>query len=237
MLTGCGGSDSSNTASGGSGGSSGAGGSASGGVGASAGSGGASGSAGSAGASGSAGTAGNAGAAGGGGLSCVQPTPGCTITDDNILGPFYSPGAPERTDIRDGQTGERVVVRGTVYGCDCKTPLANAIVDVWQANSTGAYDNVGFVLRGTMKTDSQGRYEYTTILPGFYLNGANYRPRHIHYKVSHPSGLPLTTQLYFEGDPNFGTDAFWKPGLIKALVPDSDSQGKLLRCEFDIVLG
>ncbi|MEZ4219859.1 MAG: hypothetical protein R3B13_02950 [Polyangiaceae bacterium] len=181
------------------------------------------------------GAAGSAGAAGGSSM-CTQPTPGCIVTDDNILGPFYSAGAPERADLRDGQAGQRLVVSGRVYGCDCQTPLPNAVVDVWQANAAGAYDNVGYVLRGIVRTDATGRYEFTTILPGFYLNGADYRPRHIHFKVSHPQGVALTTQLYFEGDPNFGTDPFWKPGLIKKLTQDNDAEGALMRCEFDVVL-
>jgi catechol 1,2-dioxygenase len=155
------------------------------------------------------------------------------ITDDNILGPFYKADAPFKSDLTDGQVGTGLIVSGTVYCSDCVTPLANAIVDVWQANDSGAYDSVGFVLRGRMETNAEGKYEYASILPGFYLNGAQYRPRHIHYKVSHPQGTALTTQLYFEGDPYIPIDPFVKPGLIKPLVQD----GAIYRCNFDVVLG
>ncbi len=161
------------------------------------------------------------------------PTPGCIITDDNILGPFYKAGAPFKTDLTDGSVGTPLLVSGTVYGCDCVTPLADAVVDVWQADDGGAYDAVGYVLRGQMKTGTDGKYAYSTILPGFYLNGAQYRPRHIHYKVSHPSGIALTTQLYFEGDPYIPIDPFVKPGLVKQLTQDS---GAVYHCTFDIVL-
>lgn len=179
---------------------------------------------------GSAGTAGQAGA--GGGL-CGQPTPGCLITDDNILGPFYKADAPFKADLTDGSVGTPLIVSGTVYCSDCVTPLANAVVDVWQANDSGIYDSVGYVLRGKMETNADGKYEYASILPGFYLNGAQYRPRHIHYKVSHPQGTALTTQLYFQGDPYIDIDPFVKPSLVKPLT----QQGPLYHCNFDIVLG
>jgi catechol 1,2-dioxygenase len=182
---------------------------------------------------GSAGMAGSAGVAGAGGGQCGVPTPGCFITDDNILGPFYKADAPFKADLTDGSVGTPLIVSGTVYCSDCVTPLANAIVDVWQANDSGIYDSVGYVLRGRMETNAEGKYEYASILPGFYLNGAQYRPRHIHYKVSHAQGAALTTQLYFEGDPYIPIDPFVKPGLIRPLV----QQGSIQHCTFDIVLG
>lgn len=189
--------------------------------------------------SGAVGPGGSAGA-GGGSRECSlgTPTPGCKITDDNILGPFYKADAPFREDITEGELGTGLVVEGTVYGCDCATPLAEAIVDVWQANDAGAYDNVGYVLRGRVKTGSDGRYRVETILPGWYLNGATYRPRHIHYKVSHPDGTALTTQLYFEGDPYIPDDAFVKPSLIRPLTEEpAPDGGKQYRVTFDVVLG
>lgn len=187
---------------------------------------------------GQAGSAGSAGSAGAGGQSCkLVPTAGCKITDDNILGPYYKADAPFRDDITEGQAGTALVVQGTVYDCDCATPLAGATVDIWQANDSGAYDMVGYVLRGRVQTDAQGHYQYKTILPGFYLNGATYRPRHIHYKVSHPQGIALTTQLYFEGDPYIPVDAFVKQSLVMPVSEETTPSGqKLLHMTFDVVL-
>ncbi|MBE7485012.1 MAG: dioxygenase [Polyangiaceae bacterium] len=178
------------------------------------------------------------GGTGGNVASCkLTPTPGCKITDDNILGPYYKADAPFRADITDGKPGTLLRVSGTVYGCDCVTPLADAEVDIWQADDAGAYDNTGYVLRGRMKTDAQGRYELTTILPGLYLNGSTYRPRHIHYKVSHPEGTSLTTQLYFQGDPWIASDAFVKDSLIMPLVESIGPSGaKEYSVTFDVVL-
>lgn len=196
--------------------------------------------AGAAGAAGSGGSAGGGGSAGSGGLlecKLTGPTPGCLVTEDNILGPYYKAGAPFRNDIRDGAVGEQLVIAGTVYGCDCTTPLAGAEVDVWQADGQGAYDNVGWVLRGRAVTDAFGRYEFASVLPGFYLNGATYRPRHVHYKVSHADGVPLTTQLYFENDPYIPTDPFVRPSLVQPLVVEPTPEGgQLYRVSFDIVL-
>jgi hypothetical protein len=43
--------------------------------------------------------------------------------------------------------------------------------------------------------------------PGKYPNGSNYRPSHIHFKITPPGFDTLTTQLYFEGDPYIEGDA------------------------------
>ncbi len=188
---------------------------------------------------GGAGGMGQGGAGGGNPLADCKmrgPTDGCYITEDNILGPFYKAGAPFEDDLADGLDGDLMLIQGTVFGCDCVTPLAGAVVDVWQADAEGAYDNDGFILRGKIETDEDGKYSFVTVKPGWYLNGAQYRPAHIHYKVSHKDGMALTTQLYFEGDPYIPIDPFVKDSLVIPLSPGDVGGAEGLLGTFDIVL-
>ena len=154
------------------------------------------------------------------------PTPTCMETEDNIEGPYYRAAAPFRSDLRTGvDKGILLTLRGRVYGVGCAVPLTDAVVDVWQADSDGHYDNDGslmvpasdFRLRGRTKVDAKGYFEVKTIIPGRYLNGAQYRPAHIHVKVSSAGHRLLTTQLYFEGDPFNDKDSFIKKPLIMKL--------------------
>jgi catechol 1,2-dioxygenase len=141
---------------------------------------------------------------GGGAATDLSPTPACEETEDQILGPFYRDGAPMRATLTGPGGGEALVVRGVVLGTGAAcTPLAGALLDVWHADAGGAYDNTtpDFGWRGRLLTDASGAYTLTTILPGRYLNGDTYRPRHIHLTISADGHAPLTTQLYFEGDP------------------------------------
>jgi protocatechuate 3,4-dioxygenase beta subunit len=164
---------------------------------------------------------------------CRAPGNACSATADNILGPFYKPGAPFRNDLTTGTSvSKRLEVSGRVVGCDCETPLVGALVDIWQADESGVYDNAGYVLRGRMQTDAEGVYRYTSVLPGVYLNGSQYRPKHIHYMVSHPSAAGLVTQLYFEGDPYLTRDPYVKDALVMPLFEDSG----ISRVTFDVVL-
>lgn len=197
------------------------------------------------GSAGSGGTAGNAGTTGGAGGSagsslddagaCELPAD-CAVTEDNIEGPFYKAGAPlspnATANLRSGVAGDPLQVRGVIYSADCVTPLRGAIVDVWQADEDGEYDNTGFTLRARMRTDACGRYQFDSILPGNYDN----RPRHIHYKVSHPDGRSLTTQLYFAGEQFNDTDPFIKDSLIKPLTEIDTPTGRIRSCHFDVVL-
>lgn len=188
------------------------------------------GSAGEAGGTGSSGSAGNAAEGGSGGGT--EPTCGET-TAPNIEGPFFKVDSPERSDLREaGTAGTLLKISGTVYGPDCQ-PLAGALLDFWQADETGAYDNVTYGYRGHQYADARGRYELETILPGRYLNGATYRPAHIHVKAAGAGTMLLTTQLYFEGDPYNETDPFIDPSLIMSL--DEEPSG-LLVASFDFVL-
>jgi len=156
----------------------------------------------------------------GGGSS--GPTPSCEETADDIEGPYYKPGAPELVPNDEGRAllspeepGERIVLEGRVLGGDC-APLADAELDLWHADAAGTYDLKGFVLRGRFRTASDGRFAIDTVLPGRYLNGATYRPRHLHLKVRAKGHAELTTQLYFPGDPYNTTDPFFDERLLVA---------------------
>lgn len=150
----------------------------------------------------------------------------CGLTDSNLEGPFYRSGAPLRSVLASGLPGVPLVVRGHVLaGCRA----APAELDVWQANTTGDYDNAGFTLRGRMRTDDDGAFRFETIVPGHYLNGPQYRPAHIHVKVRTPGRPELTTQLYFQGDPYNAIDPWYLPSL--ELRPRERSHG--LHATFD----
>jgi catechol 1,2-dioxygenase len=180
----------------------------------------------------------------------------CAPTAADVLGPFYRGGAPARAKLADaGEPGEILVVSGTVYAPDCRTPLAGALLDVWQADSKGLYDidkpstlaeREPLRLRGRLLTDAQGRYEIETIMPGRYpippgLPGlerfaGRTRPAHIHFIVMHPMFGPLTTQLYFRGDPHLGDDPWAKASLAIALEAIAMGATARRQGRFDIVL-
>jgi protocatechuate 3,4-dioxygenase beta subunit len=84
--------------------------------------------------------------------------------------------------------------------------VERALIDFWQADDRGNYDNDGYRLRGHQFTDGQGRYELTTVVPGVYPG----RTRHIHVKVQAPDGPVLTTQLYFPGEAQNESDGIFQ---------------------------
>ena len=113
----------------------------------------------------------------------LTPTPACDDGDDptpqQTEGPYYTPDTPERKDLlEDGVSGDRLVLTGTVLATNCK-PVGKALLDFWQADGDGQYDNEGYRLRGHQFTDSRGRFTLTTVVPGLYPG----RTRHIHVKV------------------------------------------------------
>lgn len=132
----------------------------------------------------------------------------CQTTDD-ILGPFYRRGAPVRSDLTyDGQEGDQVLVFGKVYSDDCTTVLKDAKVEIWFADNNGDYDNDSdeYRNRGTQVTEENGEYEFKGILPGRYLNGSQYRPSHMHFRVTANGYAELISQIYFTGDPYISKD-------------------------------
>src|SRR5258708_6618441 len=95
----------------------------------------------------------------------VASTPTCsgTPTPSQTEGPYYKPGSPERTSLREpGLPGTPLTITGYVISTNCQ-PVAHAWLDFWQADSSGNYDNTGFNLRGHQFTDQQGHYHLETV--------------------------------------------------------------------------
>ena len=135
----------------------------------------------------------------------------CNVSTEDAYGqgPFYTANAPviENESLADkNETGVKIKIRGRVFNLDCTEVIPNTEIDIWHANTDGSYDNEGFNLRGKTFTDNNGFYAFESIMPGFYLNGSNYRPAHIHFKITPPKSDSLITQLYFENDPYISED-------------------------------
>lgn len=165
-----------------------------------------------------------------------------------ILGPYYVEGAPELEPphvlpMREDEGGDRLVVSGTVRSADDGSPVPNALLDLWQCDAEGLYSNIEptvpeYNLRGKMRTDETGRYEFLTVVPAPYeipkggptgellaaAGWSAFRPAHLHLKVGASGHDEITTQLYFENDEYLTTDvaSAVKPELILTLDKKTD---------------
>jgi protocatechuate 3,4-dioxygenase beta subunit len=125
-------------------------------------------------------------------------------------GPFYTPRSPRRRSIVPaGAIGTRLTLTGRVLTTGGR-PIPKALLDFWQADARGVYDNSGYRFRGHQLADARGRYMLQTVVPGLYTG----RTRHIHVKAQAPRGRVLTTQLYFPGEAHNRGDGLFDPALL-----------------------
>jgi protocatechuate 3,4-dioxygenase beta subunit len=150
---------------------------------------------------------------------CSSPA---ALTPAVTEGPFFKANSPERSSlIEAGMSGTQLTLTGYVLTAGCK-PVAHALLDFWQADAQGQYDNTGYTLRGHQFSDANGRYQLVTIVPGLYPG----RTEHIHVKVRAPDGPILTTQLFFPGVADNSADGIFNPALLIATQGSSqDLQG------------
>ena len=152
----------------------------------------------------------------------------CAVTPPQTEGPYFKPNSPARASlIEPGIPGTRLVVEGSVLTADCK-PVPRALLDFWQADAGGRYDNDGQRLRGHQLADEAGRYRLETVVPAQYPG----RTRHIHVKVQAPGRPALTTQLYFPGESANQRDGIFDPKLVMKI---RDVEGGKIGA-FDFVL-
>lgn len=175
--------------------------------------------------------------------STLRPTP------EDDLGPFYPLDWSGDIDADltklAGATGTSVEgallrVGGTVRDTAGK-PVADAAVEIWQADARGRYRHPGVDPRtrdsafqgfGRTMTDAQGRYSFLTVLPGNYGT----RPPHIHFRVAQPGRAEFVTQMYFRGNNREGNG--YAPPERAALSVDLTpaTAGTPAAATFDIVL-
>ncbi|WP_237480806.1 catechol 1,2-dioxygenase [Lichenibacterium dinghuense] len=170
-------------------------------------------------------------------------------TPRTIEGPLWIADAPlvESGEARldqDPEQGEVLFVDGTVRDTDGK-PVADAVVDVWHANTKGGYSHFDpsqspYNLRRRMKTDAEGRYGFRSIVPSGYgvppdgptnqllaaVGRHGQRPAHIHFFVEASGYRKLTTQINLAGDAYLHDDfAFGtRDGLISEAVQHADAE-------------
>jgi hydroxyquinol 1,2-dioxygenase len=160
-------------------------------------------------------------------------------TESTVLGPFFVHGAPlldNGDDMAAGWTGDPTFVSGRVLSTSGE-PIGGATIDLWQSNSEGWYDvqladTGGKQLRGTLKSDSDGRYWFRTILPTSYpvptdgpvgqvlsrMGRHAMRPAHLHFMIAAPGFETTVTHLFVKGDKYLESDTVF--GVKDSLVVD-----------------
>lgn len=121
------------------------------------------------------------------------------LSTENVEGPYYIDAENVRADVREDRQGIVLTLRLTVIDSVTCEPVPDAAVDIWHCDAVGVYSgfesggggpgggaalkgtpttNTRF-LRGTQPTDDEGKVEFTTVFPGWYVG----RAVHIHVKV------------------------------------------------------
>jgi hydroxyquinol 1,2-dioxygenase len=178
-------------------------------------------------------------------------------TEATLQGPFYVPGAPElpKGAMVDGSPpGDPLDVKGKIH--DPKgQPIANALIDVWQAGDDGLYSNQDpnkskHELRGKFRSDRDGSYHFRSVMPKGYqiptdgpvgelmraTHRPPWRPAHLHFMVSAEGYKPLTTHLFVKGAPHINEDAVFgvKESLIQEFKRKPDGKGYTLNYDFGL---
>jgi hydroxyquinol 1,2-dioxygenase len=174
-------------------------------------------------------------------------------TESTVFGPFHRLGAPELPAGGNiahlDKKGTPTLVSGRVLDLDGK-PIAGALLDVWQAQSSGLYDSQDESLselhmRGKFRTDAEGRYLVRTVRPvnypipsdgpvGAMLRATGrhpWRPAHIHFVVSAEGYEPVTTHIFDRADEYLGSDAVFavKDSLICDFARHEKADGDAAR--------
>lgn len=158
------------------------------------------------------------------------PDPPPDVTETAMLAPANEPG-------------ERVIITGTMFRADGKTPYVGLVMYLYQTDARGLYHNADRNqqrprLRGWVKTNTRGRYTIHTIKPGSYPGSRN--PAHIHAIVRPPGEQgKWIDDFLFDGDPYLREQdvrRYANKGSFSCIVKMTKEQDGTLRGERNIVV-
>jgi protocatechuate 3,4-dioxygenase alpha subunit len=173
-------------------------------------------------------------------------------SSSQTVGPFfkYALERPAWSDLTsDGARGERIRIVGRVLDGD-GLPVPDALLEIWQANAAGKYAHPAdtqdkpldehFRGFGRACADDDGRFEFTTVLPGAVPgpNGALQAP-HVNLSIFARGLLRrLVTRAYFDDHATENADdpllsSIADPAVRATLVATRESESTY---RFDIVL-
>ena len=161
-------------------------------------------------------------------------------------------GIPDQIDAADTSVGwtdarTRLVVTGTVYQNDGRTPAPNVLIYYWQTDERGYYSKNAELegdavrhgaRRGWLKTGADGKYALYTNRPAPYPNRDI--PAHIHLAIKEPyiADEYYVDELVFDDDPLLTTarrKALENRGGSGVLRPREEDG--MMRAKHDIILG
>ena len=149
-------------------------------------------------------------------------------TAEMTLGPFFPREfAAGANDLAGSSHGEVIELTGRVVQADGRA-LDNLVIEIWQADAAGRYDDVDFFGWGRAATNADGIFAFKTLKPG----ASEGRAPHINFLLLY-SGLmrQLHTVMFFDLSPDPVLDSV-KAGRER-LVARKEGAG---RYRFDIRL-
>ena len=185
---------------------------------------------------------------GAGALSFLYSSAGCDRSAAALLPPPAETGEAVASVAKLstwGEAGAPLVVRGRVYAADGKTPAAGLTLYVYHTDARGLYsdkDGQGGPpeprIKGYVRTDKQGAYEFHTTRPGSYPGTRI--TQHIHAKLSGPD-LPeqWIDEYWFDDDPFLNAsmrEKFKDHGAFSPILKMTRGGDGVFRAERDIRL-
>ena len=142
--------------------------------------------------------------------------------------------------------GPKIEISGIVYKRDGKTPAPGVIIYIYHTDQKGIYAKKGNetgwgkrhgYIRGWIKTNKDGYYNFYTLVPASYPNSTN--PKHIHPVIKEPDYNEYwIDEFVFDDDPLLPEKERKRPkpvggnGVLKAYTKDG-----MLRANRNIILG
>lgn len=154
------------------------------------------------------------------------------------------------TDTSAGwnESGQKLIITGTVFQLNGRTPAPDVIIYYWQTDNNGYYSPTAGMeeqakrhghIRGWVKTDENGKYTIKTIRPAPYPNESI--PGHIHLSIKEPNIVNeyYTDEICFDDDKlliqhfkKYPQENRGGSGVVRVVVKDT-----FQIAEHDIILG